>query len=890
MQKLKNKKIRSFLISCIFLTTFFFGTSVYSAPTTTAQNDPGSIHFITLYDNTDAILIECNGKFGMVDSGEDSDYPNGTDSRYPLRPGIVKGRGQEGKVIAYLHSLGVNEDNFEFYIGTHPHSDHIGSADEIIREFHPKRVYLEPYKDEYITDAAHLWDNLYVYDHMITAAKEINTTLIQYFDVNAPLYPETVQITGSILFDSTTLTEDSDFDFSVSLSWENETTDTPTTVTLSPNTESPYGTITYDQGNRWTYEFTGIPKFDDNKDTFNYTITPSSETYSFTALENSEYDFLGSSEASTESAFASTVDPDYSLQALGGIIDEQLDFTNSGSTDAFSSNSISLIDQVVPNNPLDPTNADHGKDSAPAQSGIYDNLGGSVSTPTFYLGGENGLLIEIRNYGAYQAHGKQIDANYFSLGVKVTSMTTGATAFLAGDINNYLGAETALAKELGHVDLLKLGHHGSYGSNTNSYITTLNPKIAVMTGTFEYVTNTSINGECGTLDTLINMAKRGTALYATAWYSNDVPALTFRLDASLSHDNIPTHKSVTAASPYVAIYYSNGFPTVTNGWKTSLIKGTYYFANSYLPVSSTFYKINNDWYFFSGSGVMQTGWVRYNNTYYFMNSSGKMQTGWITSQGNYYYLDASGAMVTGWLTLNSKKYYLNDQGAMVTGWLQKDGHWYYFDSNGSMCTGWINVNNTWYYLSSNGTMLGAGWHWINNQCYYMYSSGAMASNTWIGSYYVDSSGKWIPGKNPPKPRWVSEGSRWWYRHSDGSYTVSNWEYINGKWYYFDQSGWMVTGWLQRNNTWYYLTSSGAMATGWININNTWYYLTSNGAMATGWIKLNNKWYYLSSSGAMLGKGWHYINNQWYYMYSSGVMASNTWIGRYYVDSSGKWIS
>ena len=164
------------------------GISTVQAATTdsTFHSTDGTIHFLTLNHNTDAILIECDGKFGMVDSGEDNDYPDGSDPRYPLRAGITKGLGFENQVISYLKSMGVTEDNFEFYIGTHPHSDHIGSADEIIRAFHPKRVYLEPYSDSDITDSTHLWDNLYVYDRAVAAAKETGATLIQYFNTDAP--------------------------------------------------------------------------------------------------------------------------------------------------------------------------------------------------------------------------------------------------------------------------------------------------------------------------------------------------------------------------------------------------------------------------------------------------------------------------------------------------------------------------------------------------------------------------------------------------------------------------------------------------------------------------------------------------------------------------------
>ena len=106
----------------------------------------------------------------------------------------------------------------------------------------------------------------------------------------------------------------------------------------------------------------------------------------------------------------------------------------------------------------------------------------------------------------------------------------------------------------------------------------------------------------------------------------------------------------------------------------------------------------------------------------------------------------------------------------------------------------------------------------------------MAANTWIGSCYVNSSGAWVPDHLRVSAGWVQSGSRWWYRHQDGSYTTNGWEYINGQWYYFDQSGWMVTGWLKLGNTWYYLTGSGAMAA---NTRIGSYYVNGSGAWIPG---------------------------------------------------------
>lgn len=83
-----------------------------------------------------------------------------------------------------------------------------------------------------------------------------------------------------------------------------------------------------------------------------------------------------------------------------------------------------------------------------------------------------------------------------------------------------------------------------------------------------------------------------------------------------------------------------------------------------------------------------------------------------------------------------------------------------------------------------------------------------------------------------KAEWIKSGSRWWYKHADGSYTTNGWEKINGTWYYFDQAGWMATGWVKDNGTWYYLENSGAMkASQWFEVGGKWYYVNGSGALA-----------------------------------------------------------
>ena len=116
--------------------------------------------------------------------------------------------------------------------------------------------------------------------------------------------------------------------------------------------------------------------------------------------------------------------------------------------------------------------------------------------------------------------------------------------------------------------------------------------------------------------------------------------------------------------------------------------------------------------------------------------------------------------------------------------------------------------------------------------------------------------------------WIKSGSRWWYKHSDGSYTTNGWEKINGTWYYFDSEGWMKTGWIKESGNWYYLDDSGAMKTGWCLVSGSWYYLNTSGVMQTGLQTIEGKQYYLSSSGDMQ-VGWHNIGDDTYFFANSG---------------------
>lgn len=51
--------------------------------------------------------------------------------------------------------------------------------------------------------------------------------------------------------------------------------------------------------------------------------------------------------------------------------------------------------------------------------------------------------------------------------------------------------------------------------------------------------------------------------------------------------------------------------------------------------------------------------------------------------------------------------------------------------------------------------------------------------------------------------WKQDQTGWWYTNSDGTYTVSNWQNIDGLWYFFNEKGYMATGWIDWNGKQYY---------------------------------------------------------------------------------------
>ena len=133
------------------------------------------IHFLPV--EGDAILIESNGRFALIDGGEDSDNPRG----FPN----LNYKGYEDFVVDYIKKVAADENGevvLDFIVGTHAHSDHIGGLDTVVNDpqIHVSTAYLKRYDENKISEwEVQNWDNQQVYDQLLEALFNEGATIIQ---------------------------------------------------------------------------------------------------------------------------------------------------------------------------------------------------------------------------------------------------------------------------------------------------------------------------------------------------------------------------------------------------------------------------------------------------------------------------------------------------------------------------------------------------------------------------------------------------------------------------------------------------------------------------------------------------------------------------------------
>ena len=339
--------------------------------------------------------------------------------------------------------------------------------------------------------------------------------------------------------------------------------------------------------------------------------------------------------------------------------------------------------------------------------------------------------------------------------------------------------------------------------------------------------------------------------------------------------------------------------------------------------------------------AQKQGWVQSGGAWYFYHQGQIVRNAWVGS----YWLGADGKMVTSaWV--DNGRYYVGANGVWVKdakkpeapkpvekkqGWVKEGNTWYYFENGSVARNKWIGST---YWVGADGKMATSAW--VDN-----------------GRYYVGISGAWVKDAKKPeetkpvekKQGWAKEGTAWYYYHqgqivknawvgsywlgSDGKMATSAWV-DNGRYYVGPNGVWdknakkpeetkpveKKQGWKKEDNAWYYYDNGEVARNKWIGdtywvgkdgkmvtenwVDNNRFYVDKTGKKdpsikkkviindELGWQKRNGgNWYYYEKDGSLARNKW--VGNYW--LGADGKMAKSAWVdnGRYYVDSSGKWV-
>ena len=711
------KKIRKQLLFSILLLSLA-ATNARPVKSETIQANSGNrIHYINTKGGggSDAIVLESNGHFALIDMGEDYDFPDGSNPRYPIRVGTSRQNELvlEDRLFRHLSHLGVKK--FDFILGTHVHSDHIGAADEVLKRYPVGKLYLKKYTDERITSQWRLWDNLFNYDNAIKTAKEKGVPLIQdikkedsrfkFGDMDIQLYNYKNEYGP---------------DGKLKRVYDDNSNSLVAVVTVAgkkiylggdlDNAEGAEDKIGPEIGKvdmmKWNHHYEATIS---NTLPFLDSLSPSMVVHTSSNDANlaSTREYLKQKNIQVVHASSQTKDATVFNISDKGFTDVSDTFPNIPTVtekwykeDGFWKYRLSDDQMAIGWHRLDDGDYYffngkgqmqagrwlHMKDSREKLEGnwYYLNSNGKMQTQGWFRHDDAWYYISSTGDRLYDQLAPIGGQKY--LFDKDGKMLTGLQVFQGQKM--FFASNGALQANGAASSWQKLGSSWYYYNEDG--IRTVGLK--QINGTTYYFDNNGV-------------MKTGWSLIEGHWN------------------------------------YFTSSGAMKTGWLKN--KDTWYYLNKEGIMQTGFQEIEGIRYYLNVSGAMQIGWKWLDNHYYYFASSGAMKTGWLKDNGLWYYLDKEGIMQTGLQEINGSRYYLNASGAMQTGWKWFDNHYHYFTSSGAMKTGWLKDKDRWYYLDKEGVML-TGLQEINGSRYYLNASGAMETG------------------------WKQLNGNWYYFQTDGS--------------------------------------------------------------------------------------------------------------------------
>ncbi|WP_270940982.1 MBL fold metallo-hydrolase [Romboutsia lituseburensis] len=201
-------------------------------------------------------------------------------------------------------------------------------------------------------------------------------------------------------------------------------------------------------------------------------------------------------------------------------------------------------------------------------------------------------------------------------------------------------------------------------------------------------------------------------------------------------------------------FYESG-TVIKNSWYQDISQNWYWLDKDGKMSSDKWEKINDVWYRFYKSGSMiKSDWYQdISQNWYWLDEDGKMSSDKFEEiDDNVYIFNGSGVMLSNNWYKNEDRtwHWFAQSGKMAKNeWAKVNDTWYKFNEDGFMLSNtWHRDNNIWYWLNSSGSMASNEWVLVNNDWYRFNENGAMLSNTWFNDsnghkYYLTNSGAMV---------------------------------------------------------------------------------------------------------------------------------------------------
>ena len=625
-----------------------------SASVTNAGKTADRLHFIALNDphvDSDSILIESNGLYGLIDASNPSGLFN---DKYGFK--VDQSNGMT--VVKYLTDLNVT--HLQFVLATHSHTDHIGGIPDVAASglVNQDTVYI--YKTYNLNPYAQpTWHNDYYYNLALDAMKAKGATLLNVLDPNtvalAKLGATFVNVPAS---DSNKTDEHIDFtmgDFLIKLF------NLHTESLLNENLNAIVTTVTKDNSRAVLMSDMEMDEYKESK--IVNAILSEDSTTPVDVYQVGHHGYYTSTSVDTINAMKAK---NYVISTIdrGAIPFEHTYFNyymeKTGKVYRTSQNGKAVVaefgDSGVSMLKMDNTAKALTSTAFPwvaaITDGWHDWYPNEKSWNERKEKGVSWIYIQSKKpvNGWVLWNGGWYYCNQYG---------TMLTGWVLADNNWYLLDEKGIMRT------------GWVYSNGKWYY--LNQKGIMQTGVQTIGSTKYCFNNQGVMQT-------GWTYYGGKWYfanSSGGLQIGWKQDGGKWY-LLGTDGAMKTGWAYTGgkRYYLNKSGAMLTGWQR--IDGKWYLLGTDGAMQTGWRQDGGKWYLLGSDGVMKTGWQKTGGKTYFLNNSGAMQTGWVYSAGKWYYLDSSGAMVANkWVG----DYFLKSNGEMaVNTWIGsyyvgKDGKW-----------------------------------------------------------------------------------------------------------------------------------------------------------------------------------------------------------------------